>query len=170
MSRLRRMVLSDRFFFVTCRLSRTRTLLSKAELKCLAGAFQSRREEFGFLLTAWVLLPNHWHAILFPRSPLTISKAMESIKVSSTLRINRMRGATGTLWQGRFFDRVLRTVKEYRETVDYIHCNPVRAALATRPEDWPWSSVLDYAAHANGSQRILPIDPVDLPADERTRI
>jgi len=27
----------------------------------------------GFFLTAWGFLPNHWHAILFPPYPLTIS-------------------------------------------------------------------------------------------------
>jgi hypothetical protein len=30
------------------------------------------------------------------------------------------------LWQPRFFDRVLRTVREYNEKVEYIHLNPVR--------------------------------------------
>lgn len=170
MSRLRRMVLSDRFFFVTCRVFRTRRLLSERELECFAEAFESRRKEFSFLITAWVLLPNHWHAILFPRYPLTISQVMSSVKASSTKRINRMRGDAGVLWQGRFFDRALRTVKEYRETVDYIHWNPVKAGLAKRPEDWLWSSARDYAGHANGEGRTIRVDRVELPVDERTRI
>ena len=45
-------------------------------------------------------------------------------------------GADGELWQPRFFDRALRTVKEYNEKVEYIHLNPVRAGLVSRPEDW----------------------------------
>ena len=36
------------------------------------------------------------------------------------------RGTDGELWQPRFFDRALRTVKEYNEKVEYIHLNPVR--------------------------------------------
>src|SRR5579859_557697 len=170
MSRLRRMVLSDRFFFVACRLFRERTPLSALEFAAFADAFESRHKQFSFLVTAWVFLPNHWHAILFPEHPLTISNAMNSVKTSSTIGINRMRGESGVLWQGRFFDRALRTVKEYRETVDYIHWNPVKAGLASCPEEWPWSSALDYTGHANGSKRVLAIDPVDLPADERARI
>lgn len=170
MSRLRRMVLSDRFFFVTCRVFRTRARLTRRELDCFADVFEARRKEFGFLITAWVFLPNHWHAIVFPRYPLTISAAMSSVKASSTKRINQMRGDAGVLWQGRFFDRALRTVKEYRETVDYIHWNPVKAGLVERPEDWPWSSARDYTAHANGNGRVIRIDRVDLPVDERARI
>ncbi|HKF53192.1 MAG TPA: transposase [Candidatus Acidoferrales bacterium] len=134
------MALSDRFFFVTCCLARTRALLATPEFECLADVLKSRRVDFGFLITAWVFLPDHWHAILFPKHPLTISGAMNSVKTASTMRINGMRGESGNLWQGRFFDRVLRTVKEYRETVDYIHCNPVEAGLVKRAEDWSWSS------------------------------
>ena len=35
--------------------------------------------------------------------------------MSSTRQVKRRRGETGQLWQGRFFDRALRTVKEYQE-------------------------------------------------------
>ena len=46
----------------------------------------------------------------------------------------RSRGEVGRLLEARFFDRALRTVKEYNEKVQYIHLNPVRAGLARRPE------------------------------------
>jgi putative transposase len=69
---------------------------------------------------------------------------MKSIKVGATKRINRSRQESGLLWQPRFFDRALRTVREYHEKVEYIHLNPLKAGLANRPEDWPWSSVHDY--------------------------
>jgi len=38
-------------------------------------------------------------------------------------------------------------VQEYYEKAEYIHLNPVRAGLAERAEDWPWSSVRDYAGN-----------------------
>jgi len=63
-------------------------------------------------MTAWVFLPDHWHAIIFPRAPLTISRVMESIKIRATRHINKARGQRGVLLQGRFFDRALRTVRE----------------------------------------------------------
>jgi len=95
------------------------------------------------------------------------------IKVGSTLRINAGRKESGLLWQPRFFDRPARTIKEYYEKVEYIHLNPVRAGLVERAEDWPWSSVRDYRGSLSGTvraSRILPIDRILLPADERTRI
>jgi len=98
---------------------------------------------------------------------------MEAIKVGSTHRINAARKESGLLWQPRFFDRAVRTVKEYYEKVEYIHLNPVRAGVVERAEDWPWSSVRDYAGSLSGTtgaHPILPIDRVLLPADERTRL
>jgi hypothetical protein len=85
------------------------------------------------------------HAIIYPPYPLTISRVFQTVKVSSMISINFGRGEAGELWQGRFFDRALRTVKEYMETLEYIHLNPVRRGLVKRAEDWRWSSVHEYA-------------------------
>ena len=54
-----------------------------------------------------------------------------------------------------------------------IHLNPVKAGLAKRPEDWPWSSVHDYTgniADAPVTPSGLSVDRVWLPADPHTRI
>ena len=173
MSRLRRLVLSDRFFFLSCRVLPDRAHLSEQEFGILARVIRERREEHGFLLTAWVFLPDHWHAIIYPPFPLTISRVLESIKVGATLRINRWRGERGMLLQGRFFDRALRTVREYHEKVEYIHLNPVKAGFVQRPDDWKWSSVHDYTGTLRapaGAGSPIPVDRITLPADPRTRI
>lgn len=173
MSGLRRLVLSDRYFFKTSNLRRHRNRLGEADFECLAAVIAARRIVHGFLLTAWVFLPDHWHAIIYPRYPLTISRAMESIKVSSSSLLNTGRQEHGQIWQPRFFDRALRTVKEYHEKDEYIHQNPVRRGLVRRAEDWRWSSAHEYSGAtkaAMGPHPILRIDRALLPADPRTRI
>ena len=72
MSRLRRLVVSDRFFFISCPLLPRRGRLTESEFERLARVVRERRKKYHFLLTAWVFLPNHWHAIFFPRFPLTL--------------------------------------------------------------------------------------------------
>ena len=87
--------------------------------------------------------------------------------------INRRRGAEGELWQPRFFDRALRTVKEYHDKVEYIHLNPVRAGLVSRPEGWQWSSYNEYAGMSADEQNArcgLIIDRVRIPSDPRAKI
>jgi hypothetical protein len=63
---------------------------------------------------------------------------MKSIKVGSTKIFNRSRREVGWLFPPRFFDRALRTVKEYHEKVWYIHQNPVKAGPVSRPERERW--------------------------------
>jgi hypothetical protein len=64
-------------------------------------------------------------------------------------------------------------VKEYAETIEYIHLNPVKRGLVKRPEDWKWSSFPEYAGVDAAEQQSrcgLTIDRVRLPADENARI
>ena len=173
MSRLRRPFLSDRYFFVSVRLLKQRARLQDTDFRLMALALNRVRRQHPFYLTAWVFLPDHGHAICAPVYPLTISRVMKSAKTSSTILINRRRAERGELWQARFFDRALRTVKEYNEKVEYIHLNPVRAGLVQRAEEWPWSSAREYSGAIQEEATrhpLLPIDRVLLPCDQRTRI
>ena len=64
-------------------------------------------------------------------------------------------------------------MREYKEKVEYIRLNPVRAGLVSRAEEWPWSSVHDYTGGVLcpvATPSGLRIDRVVLPADEQTRI
>jgi REP-associated tyrosine transposase len=173
MSKLRRPFLSDRYFFITVRVLRQRTKFPAPDFILLARAFNRARALHNFYLTSWVFLTDHWHVICEPVYPVTISLAMKSVKQSSMSAINRRRGAEGELWQPRFFDHALRTVKQYNEKLDYIHWNPVKAGLVRQPQDWRWSSFNEYAGMSAEEQKRrcgLTIDRVSLPADPRTRI
>jgi putative transposase len=130
------------------RLLRRRERFTEPDFALLARAFNRARALHPFHLTAWAFLPDHGHCIC---APVTISLAMKSVKQSSTSAVNQRRGADGELWQPRFFDRALRTVKEYNEKVEYIHLNPVRAGLVSRPEDWSRPAGSSYNEYAGMS-------------------
>jgi hypothetical protein len=75
------------------------------------------------------------------------------------------------LWQGRFFDRALRTVKEYKEKVEYIHVNSVKAGLVGRIQDWRWSSVNEYSGMSAAEQmRRCELTIASLPLDSNAGI
>jgi putative transposase len=163
------------------RLLRRREKFTEPDFPLLARAFNRARALHPFYLTAWVFLPDHWHCICAPVYRVTISLAMKSVKQSSMSAVNQCRGAEGELWQPRFpsaglracFDRALRTVKEHNEKVEYIHLNPVRAGLVSRPADWRWSSYHEYAGMSADEQNErcgLIVDRVRMPPDPRARI
>jgi putative transposase len=154
-------------FFITCNLLPVRTLLTEADFQALASAVVRVRGRRGFLFTGYVFMPDHWHALIIPREGDMLPNLMDAVKVASTLGINRSRHAKGPVWQPRFFDRIVRNVREYQRTMEYMHLNPVRRGLVSKPEDWLWSSIHSYGGAAPVR---LPMDQITLPSDERTRL
>jgi REP element-mobilizing transposase RayT len=159
-SKLRRPLLFDRYSFIAVRPLSRREKFTEPDFALLARAFTRARALHPSYLRAWVFLPDPaaaGHCICAPVYPVTISLAMKSVKPCSADRrfcgprlfsmsaVNQRRGADGELWQPRFFDRALRSVKEYNEEVEYIRLNPVRAGRVSRPEDGRWSSYNEYA-------------------------
>ena len=64
-------------------------------------------------------------------------------------------------------------MKDYLDTAEYIHLNPVRRGLVKQPEQWRRSSYREYAGLDGAEQErqcALKIDRVRLPADQRARI
>src|SRR6202521_3074658 len=89
--------------------------------------------------SAWVVMPNHVHALLCPSEKL--SKVLLVIKSASARRANRLLERTGQrFWQDESFDHWMRDGYERNQIIRYIEWNPVKAALAAAPENWPWSS------------------------------
>ena len=168
-SRLRRLFLSGKIFLITCNVLRTRTTLTEHEFALLAGVFDRVRRRRGFLLSGCVFMPDHWHALIFPAPSDTPPGIMGSLKIASNRAVNRSRHTRGDFWQlrYRYYDRAVRTVKEYRYALQYIHFNPVKNGLVKKPEDWPWSSFHSYGGP--GPVR-LHIDILDLPADENVHL
>ncbi len=84
-------------------------------------------------------MPNHVHLLVTPL--LEVSKMMQSLKRFTARECNRILGLTGQpFWQDESYDRLVRDEAEYQRIVRYIEMNPVRAGLAPRPEEFPWSS------------------------------
>ena len=106
---------------------------------------------------SYVLMPNHVHLILMPADKTGLARAIGETHRRYTWAINRREGWTGHLWQGRFFSSAL-DERHFLEAVRYVALNPVRAGLAPRAEDWPWSSA---CAHALGrGDGIVDVAPV----------
>jgi len=99
-----------------------------------------RGEELGhYHLDSYVVMPNHVHALLWPRQPL--AHITGSIKGVSARNANAALGHVGKhFWEDESYDHWVRDDKELERIRDYIERNPVSAGLVKSPEDWPWSS------------------------------
>jgi putative DNA methylase len=110
------------------------TLANVVERALLHGAAT------GYELFAWVIMPNHVHALIRQLEHRRLSDIIHGWKSWTAKEINQHRGGSGTVWQREYFDRYMRNERQFAATVAYIEADPVMAGLAEKPEDWRYSS------------------------------
>ncbi|MBK7404904.1 MAG: transposase [Phycisphaerales bacterium] len=140
------------------------------------------RERFGFNLYAWVVMPEHIHLLLWPRLPeFPVGITLRELKRDFASEvIRRWRGMNARIldrlvapdgstrfWlRGGGYDDNVESIDEVANVIEYIHQNPVRRGLASRAEEWAWSSAAWYAGNREG---VVPIDPLPARKPVRTR-
>jgi putative transposase len=92
----------------------------------------------GYQLHAFVLMPDHFHALITPTEAL--ERAVQFIKGGFSHRAKLELGSNMEVWQKGFSDHRIRDAADYDRHVSYIHSNPVRAGLCARPEEYGYSS------------------------------
>jgi len=140
MSRLRRIALHSRLFFVTTNLLRSQRRFNDLEFASVAVALGELRVRVPFALCGYCLMPDHIHAIIFPDEETTISEVMRRFKLSTFQQLRHAGHRSSPFWQSRFYDHALRTRREFDDALEYMHWNPVRRGLVADPAAWPWSS------------------------------
>ncbi len=92
--------------------------------ECL-GFFEGQRSA----LHAWVIMPNHVHALVDVLPGAELGKLVMTWKSYSAKRINERMGRQGSLWQKSYFDRMIRDWDHFARCVRYIRANPGKAGL-----------------------------------------
>jgi len=89
-----------------------------------------------YALHAWVIMPNHVHALLTMAEGHELGRIMHSWKSFTASAANRVLGKKGAFWQREYFDRYIRDETHFWDAVAYIEANPVAAGLCGQPEEW----------------------------------
>jgi putative transposase len=113
---------------------------------------ESIRRRHPFELDAYVVLPDHLHALwTLPEGDMNFSTRWRLIKESFTRAYIKAQGAPYRnesrrskgeqgVWQRRFWEHVIRDDADFARHLDYIHINPVHHGLTAAARDWPHSS------------------------------
>jgi REP element-mobilizing transposase RayT len=107
-----------------------------------------------YRLPAWVVMPNHVHALLIPTIGFSLESIVHSWKSFTSNEANKKLMRSGRFWQEDYYDRFVRNAQHFFDAINYIENNPVKARLCRRPEDWPFSSARFRAqlTHANAGR------------------
>lgn len=136
-------------YFFTVNLQDRNSALLIERIDNLRASIRRATELRPFHIDAWVVLPNHMHAIwTLPEGDDDFSQRWSTIKIAFSKRMepgeerSKSRKCTGErgIWQRRFWEHTIRNEQDYAAHMDYIHYNPVKHGLVTTPAQWPHST------------------------------
>ena len=152
------------YFFTVVTARRRKLFGDEASIDVLRQAFCHVNSTRPFTIDALVILPDHLHCIwTLPPSDSDYPTRWRLLKTwvtkhrpgpapeakslgrSDYAALIRPTGpARPAVWQGRYWEHVIRDETDYRQHVDYIHYNPVKHGYVQRPWDWAYSSFRHY--------------------------
>jgi putative transposase len=89
-----------------------------------------------FLLHAFVIMHDHFHALITPAPDVSLEKAMQYIKGGFSFRLK----SKLDVWMRSFNESQISTEEKFLSCVRYIEENPVRRGLVAKPKAYSFSS------------------------------
>lgn len=119
-------------------------------------------------LLSYVLMPNHWHLVVWPEADGQLSQFMAWATGVHARRWHMHHGTagTGTIYQGRYKAIPVKDDFHFLTVCRYVERNPIASGLARRSADWPWSS----AAKRRVGSPVLSTWPVSPPERWREHV
>ena len=154
MSRYRRSNVGGATYFFTVNTYLRQPILTHPEVRAtLREAIEHVRVYLPFTIDAWVLMPDHLHAIwTLPQNDAAYGKRWGMIKAhvsgrcehllerDEVRRSSRITRREADFWQRRIWEHQIRDGRDFERCVDYIHYNPVKHKLVERAGEWPYST------------------------------
>lgn len=142
------------YFFTVVTYDRRPFLAGTAAVGWLRQAVREVMALYPFRIDAWVVLPDHLHAVwTLPDGDAAFSKRWSRIKAGFSRRLIasgvptdrpdgvRQRRREHAVWQRRFWEHAIRNEDDLAAHVNYVHFNPVKHGLVADAADWPYSTI-----------------------------
>ncbi|MCO5186337.1 MAG: transposase [Anaerolineae bacterium] len=148
-SRVVRLNLKGVVYFITALTYQRRPIFADDNrVAILRETMREAQIHHPFGMKGYVILPDHCHLLLQLKGETDISKLMHSIKRNFTRNVKHQEGIIEPtkLWHRSFHDHVIRDERDFYNHLHYIHYNPVKHGLTTRPETYAHSSYREYVS------------------------
>ena len=127
------------------------------------------RETYDIRILAYLIMPNHWPLLLYPKNDGDIRKALHWLTTSHVRRHHSRKGTIGHghIDQGSYKSFLVQTDTYLLTVLKYIERNAVRAKLCKTVEAWRWGSAYRRLHNDINLRKILSASPVPLPRNYR---
>jgi putative transposase len=143
-----------------------------ADFAAFARVLAEALDEYPMRILAFVLMPNHWHFVLWPERDHDLSHFCRWLTHTHSMRwhAHYHTSGTGHIYQGRFKSFAIETDEHLYTVCRYVERNPLRANLVRRAEAWRWSSLWRRVHGDEQPRPFLAPWPEPVPADWVERV
>ena len=124
------------FFITTITAGRIPIFRRETTAQLFIETLAHYRGQKKFLLHEFVIMPDHFHALLTPAREISLERAVQFIKGGFSFRLK----TRGPVWQASFTNHRVRDLEDFESHRSYIRMNPVRAGLVEQAETYPYGS------------------------------
>ena len=130
-----------RTFFVTAATWGRRPIFRAEPMANLfLDTLQRYRSQRQFQLHEFVLMPDHFHALLTPAPDIPLEKAVQLINGGFSFRVKKELRSSTEIWGTGYTEHRIKDTTDDNHHVSYIYENPVRAHLADTAPAYPYGS------------------------------
>ena len=149
MTAYRRVFIPGGTYFFTVNLHDRHSDLLVRHIDVLRHAVARVRHSHPFTIDAWVVLPDHLHAMwTLPPNDDDFPTRWRLIKGGFSRNIPQQRPRSRSrhhrrersIWQRRYWEHLIRDERDYQRHMDYIHFNPVKHGYVESVGDWKYST------------------------------
>lgn len=145
MIKIPRVHIEGALYYVTSRGDHNEDIFrDEGDYKQYLELLKKYKEQYGFKLFTFVLMPNHLHLLVELKEGLTISDIMHDLNSNYTKYFNRRYERKGHLFQERYKMALVEKESYLLYLTAYIHLNPLNLRLVENLADYPNSSYLYY--------------------------
>jgi len=127
-------------FFVTKCLEPRKPLIDNLVASEICSVLSFYSEKKLICLGAFVVMLDHWHAVLATADGKPVSQRMQNLGQWLDRRCGKILSGQDCEWQDGFYETRIRSARQFQFVCGYIEENPVRAGLVKSLSDWKWSS------------------------------
>lgn len=115
-----------------------RILQSERNAGLLIEVLRTLVAENRIKLLDFVIMPDHFQALLTVHEGMTIEKATQLIKGRFSYRLSHEFDYKGEVWHRGFTEEQITNRVRFQKHREYIAQNPVKAGLAESPDEFPF--------------------------------
>ena len=156
MPRTARLILNNACYHIITRGNQKQDIFKEHEdFYVYLGLLSKYKKRFNSKIYGYCLMSNHVHLVIESEM---LNKFMHGVNLSYAQHFKYKYNTIGHFWQDRYKSFVIQKDEYLINCITYIEYNPVRAQIASGPEDYPFSS---YQARILGKSDSL-LDPITL--------